>query len=75
MSDNLNHNPSICIPRVYSHINKKYILDIFQNKIKIGPIKKIDMINTNDKDFRKIFIHFHHWNNDLRTSGSPPVVP
>ena len=57
-----NNNPSICIPRVYSSIKKNFIQDIFQTQLNLGKIKKIDMINTNDKNFRKIFIHFDSWN-------------
>jgi|SRR5210317_2048795 hypothetical protein len=57
-------NPSICIPRVYSSINKNFIKDIIQTKLNLGIIKKIDMINTNDKKFRKIFIHFDSWNDN-----------
>ena len=56
------NNPSICIPRVYSSINKKNIYEIFQTKLGLGSIKKIDMINTNDINFKKVFIHFHSWN-------------
>ena len=59
-----NNNPSLCIPRVYSSIHKDIIKDVFQTKLNFGKIKKIDVINTNDKNFRKIFIHFHNWNNE-----------
>ena len=61
---NSNNKPSICIPRVYSSIQRNFIQDIFQTQLKLGKIKKIDMINTNDKNFRKIFIHFHSWNSE-----------
>jgi len=67
-------NPSICIPRVFAHIPVSEIINIFQNKIKIGLVKNIDVIyNThndgNTKDnivsrhkFKKVFIHFKYWN-------------
>lgn len=61
-SININNNPSICIPRVYYSIHKSFIQDIFQIQLKFGKIKKIDIINTNDKNFKKIFIHFDSWN-------------
>ena len=59
-----NNNPSICIPRVYSSITKKNIIEIFQYKLKFGVIKRIEMIQSNNKNYIKIFIHFHYWNND-----------
>lgn len=37
-------NPSICIPRVFTDISINEITNIFQNKLKIGPIKKVDVI-------------------------------
>jgi len=70
-------NPSICIPRVFTHISINEIINIFQNKLKIGPIKKVDMIyndknhNVSDTKFKKVFIHFKYWNdihNDLKDS-------
>lgn len=43
------NNPSICIPRVFTHISINEIINIFQNKLKIGPVKKVDII-YNDKN-------------------------
>ena len=69
-------NPSICIPRVFTHIPVSEIIDIFQNKIKLGPVKKVDVIynqhiGANTKDnivsdhkFKKVFIHFKYWNSE-----------
>ena len=57
-------NPSICIPRVYSDVNISFISNIFENKIKLGKIQKIDIItNNNDRRFNKVFIHFEEWYN------------
>lgn len=65
--DNL--NPSICIPRVFSNIHGKDIIDVFQNKLNIGIIKKLDIINNNsDKKFKKVFIHFKSWNNNVKSN-------
>ena len=71
------NNPSICIPRVFNNISTKFIIKIFQHKLKIGPIKKVDVIYNHIKDdddskwqFKKVFIHFHNWNenkDDIRT--------
>jgi hypothetical protein len=63
-SNDINNNPSICIPRVYYYIQKSFIQDIFQIQLKFGKIKKIDIINTNDKKYKKIFIHFDSWNSE-----------
>jgi len=61
-------SPSICIPRVFAHISTQTISDIFQKKIKIGLIKKIDSIPCGgDGKFKKIFIHFDFWYNDEKT--------
>ena len=67
-------NPSICIPRVFSHIPVSEIIDIFQNKLKIGTVKKVDVIykqpscadikdnSVSENKFKKVFIHFKYWN-------------
>jgi hypothetical protein len=56
--------PSICIPRVLTHIAVKDIIQIFQNNIKLGVIKKVESIPYEDDIFKKIFIHFEFWNDD-----------
>lgn len=45
--DDFNLNPSICIPRVFVNIPVREIINIFQNKLNIGPIKKVDIVNNN----------------------------
>jgi len=66
---------SICIPRVFAHISRKRILEIFQ-ALNLGEIDRVDMVwrfppntqrdnsnnssNKNDK-FQRVFIHFHKW--------------
>ena len=62
-------NPSICIPRVFNTINVSSISNIFQNKLNLGKIKKIDMIKTSDPKFKKVFIHFHLWNDNDNTQS------
>jgi len=47
-----NMNPSICIPRVFVTISVCEIINIFQNKLNIGPIKKVDVVHN--KNYRKI---------------------
>ena len=58
----INNNPSLCIPRVFKDISVPSIANVFQNKLKFGVIKKINIIpNVNDKNFKKVFIHFDFW--------------
>ena len=58
----INNNPSLCIPRVFKDISVPSIANVFQNKLKFGVIKKINIIpNINDKNFKKVFIHFDFW--------------
>ena len=53
---------SICIPRIFKHISSDFIADIFQNKLKLGMVKRIDVIsNTINGQFNKAFIHFEYW--------------
>ena len=55
---------SICIPRVLKHISNDFIVDIFQNKINLGIVKRVDIIlNNNTNQFNKVFIHFESWHN------------
>ena len=62
LDDFTTENPSICIPRVFADIRGDFISNIFQNQLKLGKIKKIDIIkNHNDKKFKKVFIHFDVW--------------
>ena len=57
--DEFDENPSLCIPRVYKNITVPFIENIFQNKLCFGLIKKINIVpNNNDKNFKKVFIHF-----------------
>jgi len=60
-----NHCHSICIPRVFKQISSSFIADIFQEKLGLGIIKKIDTIpNHSDGRFKKIFIHFDCWHDN-----------
>ena len=58
--------PSICIPRVFKHISVSFIIDIFQNKLKLGVVKKVAVIPNNaDKNFKKVFVHFDFWHDNV----------
>ena len=63
----LNNNPSLCIPRAMN-IPKTYIQDIFQNKLHFGTVRKIDIVNSTESNYKKIFIHFESWNSDQKTN-------
>jgi hypothetical protein len=51
-------NPSICIPRIESDINRQNINNIFKN---FGTVDRIDIVNSGRRA-RKAFIHFKRWN-------------
>jgi len=59
----MNHNHqmkiTICIPKINSKINKKFIFETF-NKFNLGFIKKIDLIKVNK--YQRCFIHYTSWN-------------
>jgi len=57
-------NPSICIPKVLNHVSKKDVIDIFENKLKIGVVERVDVIfKKNEKtNCKRVFIHFEKWN-------------
>jgi|TARA_B110000967_G_scaffold203667_1_gene244760 uncharacterized membrane protein len=63
VDDNAKHEEiSICIPRVFKDISSEFITDIFQKKLKLGIVKRIDVIsNTINGQFNKVFIHFESW--------------
>jgi hypothetical protein len=57
------HFPSICIPRVFTHIDRKQIFDIFK-ELKIGFITRIDIIpksNGKGEKYNRVFIHMKKW--------------
>lgn len=55
--------PSLCIPRIFSNIQKKDIFKVFKS-LNIGYIERIDMITkTTDKGevYKRAYIHFKYW--------------
>jgi len=66
-----NENPSLCIPRILENVNYKYIRDIFE-KIKLGNINKIDIIERKTERgerYKRVFVHFHNWYTDEVTTS------
>lgn len=69
--DNFNLNPSICIPRVFVNIPAREIINIFQNKLNIGPIKKVDVVNNNtNHSINNNSINKNKQKNDSRTDNN-----
>ena len=63
----MTYQPSICIPKVDKHINKKFIYKVFDN-LQFGNIKNIDIVyynNSRNINYSRVFIHFHKWNTDI----------
>jgi hypothetical protein len=58
-------NISLFIPYVNASCTKEEIIDIFENREKIGKIKCVDMVaklNPHNKQFNAVYVHFEHWN-------------
>jgi hypothetical protein len=61
--------PSICIPRVFSNINKTFVKDVFEELFGKGCVERIDMIQKisgNSEKFQRIFVHFKYWSAEPR---------
>ena len=57
------HEPSICIPRVFSNITEARVQAIFRN-LDFGEVEKVDMIqlsNARGENFQRVFVHFKSW--------------
>jgi hypothetical protein len=57
---------SLCIPRVKPTITKTEIMNIFY-KLDVGKIDRIDIINkktVQGDNYKRVFLHFNHWNNN-----------
>lgn len=59
-------NPSICIPKVLNNVQKEDIIDIFQKKLKVGIVDRVDIIfkKIDNENSKRIFIHFKKWNSE-----------
>ena len=60
-------NPSMCIPRVSHNIQERDIRKVFES-LNLGQVGRIDVINRRtDKgeNFKRVFIHFKHWYNNV----------
>jgi len=57
----MNTEVCICIPKIKETINKKFIIDTF-NEYNLGPIKKINVVYSKEKANKLAFVYFHHLN-------------
>ena len=58
--------PSICIPRVFTNIDWKFVKDVFE-ELNLGKVERVDMVlkkNEKGESFKRVFVHFHSWNED-----------
>ena len=56
--------PSICIPRVFSNIDKTLVKGVFEQLFGPGCIDRIDMIQKTtgrSEKFQRVFVHFKYW--------------
>lgn len=54
-------NISLFIPRVFDNITKEMIKEVFENKMYLGKISKIDIVKVDNKNYNRVFIHFEYW--------------
>jgi hypothetical protein len=62
--NSLSINTSLYIPHVYDNYTKDRIINVFENHLKIGKIKSIDLVaklGKNEKSFNAVYIHFEYW--------------
>lgn len=53
--------PSICIPRVFSNITKRDVVQVFEHITGKGSIDRVDMVYRKDGNtpYQRVFIHFN----------------
>jgi len=54
-------NISLFIPRVFKNINENKIIDIFENTLTVGKINRVDVLDVENENYNRIFIHFDYW--------------
>jgi hypothetical protein len=54
-------NISLFIPRVFNNITEETIIDVFENQMSYGKVNHIDFVNIEDKNYKRVFIHFDYW--------------
>lgn len=72
MSSSFTFNPtmSLYIPRVYKNITPRFIMNVFEDKIKFGKILSVHMKkNPHCKNNYSAIIHFESWNETIVTTN------
>ena len=66
MSQSINQNMSLFIPHVFENICKDQIIQVIENKYRLGKVKTVDTILKADKDhnYQYVYIHFDYWNDN-----------
>lgn len=63
---------SVCIPRIFSNIPDKKIIDTFE-KLDLGKVENMDIVlkpGKNGSTFKMAFIHFSEWNDNYGSAGA-----
>lgn len=58
---------SLCIPKVKCTTTKTEIIEVF-NKINIGKLEQVDLINKKSpkgEEFKIVFLHFSQWSDTI----------
>ena len=63
----MNKSPVLCIPRVFDNVSEKEIYNAF-NKLNMGTIQKVKMVNTKNDNFKRVFVHYQTWNENSETA-------
>lgn len=66
MSQSINQNMSLFIPHVFENICKDQIIQVIENKYRLGKVKTVDTILKADKDhnYQYVYVHFDYWNDN-----------
>jgi hypothetical protein len=59
--------PVLCIPRVFDSVSEKEIYTAF-NKLNMGIIQKVKIVNTKNDNFKRVFVHYKTWNEKSETA-------
>ena len=63
MTTYLPNEPGLCIPRVATNIDRKFVFNVIKD-LKLGEIERIDLIskkNDRGENFQRCFIHMKQW--------------
>lgn len=67
---NPTNNTSIYIPHVYINYTKERLIDIFENKLRLGKIKNLDLVakmGNNGKLYNAVYVYLEYWNDNETT--------